>query len=144
LLSVDLNRYKKMLHNTILKIRDENGTGNIYHELELRFDKIEVTIRDIIRERVYLEIEKYNKKADGYKFALVRPKDEEMLLNGRKKVVKHRVNPEKQLEVALKAFSGNGFFILVDDVQAEELDQVVTIRPDTLISFVKLTPLVGG
>ncbi|MCK4709861.1 MAG: hypothetical protein KAU21_14680, partial [Gammaproteobacteria bacterium] len=81
---------------------------------------------------------------DGYEFALVRPKSEEKLLNGIKNNVKRRVNPEKQIEVALKAFSGNGFFILIDEMQAEELGQWVTIKPDTIISFVKLTPLVGG
>ena len=30
-----------MHHKNILRIRDENGLGEIYHELELRFDKIE-------------------------------------------------------------------------------------------------------
>lgn len=133
-----------MLHNTILKIRDENSRGEIYHELELRFDKVNVTVEDIITERVYQEVEKYNKKADGYEFALVRPKGEEKLLNGIKNKVKRRVNPEKQIDVALKAFSGNGFFILIDEMQAEELGQWVNIKPDTIISFVKLTPLVGG
>lgn len=133
-----------MLHNTILKIRDENSRGEIYHELELRFDKVNVTVEDIITERVYQEVEKYNKKTDGYEFALVRPKDEETLLNGIKNKLKRRVNPEKQIEVALKAFSSNGFFILIDEMQAEELGQWVTIKPDTIISFVKLTPLVGG
>lgn len=133
-----------MLHNTILKIRDENSLGEIYHELELRFDKVNVSVEDIITERVYQEVEKYNKKADGYEFALVRPKREEKLLNGIKNKAKRRVNPEKQIEVALNAFSGNGFFILIDEMQAEELGQVITITPDTLVSFVKLTPLVGG
>ena len=60
-----------MLHENILRIRDENGLGEIYHELELCFDKIEISVKDIITERVYQEVEKYNKKAADYKYSLV-------------------------------------------------------------------------
>lgn len=133
-----------MLHENILRIRDENGLGEIYHELELRFDKVEVTVKDIIVERVYQEVEKYNKKAKDYKYSLVLPKDEEVLLNKTKHKKRRPVNPEKQVEVALNAFSNNGFFILIDETQAETLEQVITIKPDTMVSFIKLTPLVGG
>lgn len=133
-----------MLHKTILRVRDENGLGDIYNEIELRFDKLKVTVEDVITERVYQEVERYNKKAEGYKHPLVSPRDEEMLLNNTKNKEKRRINAQKQVEVALQAFAGNGFFILVDDVQAEDLQQVVTVTPETVISFVKLTPLVGG
>lgn len=133
-----------MLHKNILRIRDENGLGEIYHELELRFDKIEISVKDIIIERVHQEVEKYNKKAADYKYSLVRPKDEEVLLNNIKNTKKRRINSEKQVEVALNAFSTNGFFILIDETQAETLERVITIKPDTMVSFIKLTPLVGG
>lgn len=133
-----------MLHENILRIRDENGLGEIYHELELRFDKVEVTVKDIIVERVYQEVEKYNKKAKDYKYSLVLPKDEEVLLNKTKHKKRRPVNPEKQVEVALNAFSNNGFFILVDETQAETLEQVIIIKSYTMVSFIKLTPLVGG
>jgi hypothetical protein len=33
---------------------------------------------------------------------------------------------------------------LVDDRQVQELDEVITITPETQIDFVKLVPLVGG
>lgn len=133
-----------MLHKTILRVRDENGLGDIYNELELRFDRLSVTVEDIITERVYQEVARYNNKAEGYKHPLVRSSDEETLLNNTRNKTKRRVNAEKQVEVALKAFAGNGFFILVDDMQVEDLRHVVTVSPDTVISFVRLTPLVGG
>jgi len=133
-----------MLTEAILRIRDENGIGGIFNEFDLHFRNVKITIRDIITERVHLEVKRYNKKADGYRFALVSPTHEELLLNGSKTKSKGAVDPEKQVAAALEGFSKNVFFILVDDVQAEELDQVVTIRPDTRISFIKLTPLVGG
>lgn len=133
-----------MLHDNILKIRDENGLGDIYNEMELHFDSVNITVRDIIIERVYQEVIRLNQKTDDYRHALVVPKDEETLLNGTRTKRKHRIDAEKQVDIALKAFAGNGFFILIDDFQAEDLDQAVTITQDTVISFIKLTPLVGG
>lgn len=34
--------------------------------------------------------------------------------------------------------------MLVDDKQVESLDDIVTIQAETIVSFIKLTPLVGG
>jgi len=131
-----------MLHENTLLIRDENSFGSVYNELKLSFDKVQVSIQDIITERVYQEVVKYNHRAAEYKYSLVNPKEYEVLLNKPQK--KHQVNPEKQVEVALKAFDSNGFFILIDEIQAEALDQLVTIKPDTKVGFIKLTQLVGG
>ena len=54
------------------------------------------------------------------------------------------IDAERQVYIALDAFQKNGFFVLVDDLQAESLEQVVRLRSGTEVSFVKLTPLVGG
>lgn len=133
-----------MLHENILQIRDENNLGEVYHELELSFDKVEVSVTDIISQRVYQEVEEYNKKSANYQHALIQPKADEVILNSAAKQKKRLVNAEKQVEIALHAFKNNGFFMLVDDRQAIELDQMITIKPGTTVSFIKLTPLVGG
>ena len=57
---------------------------------------------------------------------------------------KKKVDAEKQYLVALDAFQKNGFFILIDNIQSESLEQMVVINKNTNISFLKLTPLVGG
>lgn len=132
-----------MLHTNILRIRDENGLGKIFHELELSFETPTVMIKDIITERVYQEVEMHNQQTANYKFALVIPKNEEIQLNQTKKV-NRIVDPERQVEIALKAFESNGFIILINDLQVEQLDTEVAVGPDTIISFIKLTPLVGG
>lgn len=132
-----------MLHETILRIRDENGLGEVYHELTLSFSTIEVSVREIITERVREEVVRYNRQAADYqRHALVKPTEVEEKLNPEKK--RRQVDVRKQIDVALKAFLGNGFFVLVDNIQVEELDQLIPIKPDTTVSFIKLTPLVGG
>ncbi len=55
-----------------------------------------------------------------------------------------KIDWEKQYNEALEAFKTNGFILLVDDRQAESLDQLFQIHSDTQISFLKLVPLVGG
>jgi len=41
-------------------------------------------------------------------------------------------------------FGKNGFFVIIDDKQAESLEQEFVIGPATSVTFVKLIPLVGG
>src|SRR6185503_8000678 len=130
-----------------LTIRDETATGTPVHEFPLEFQSERITVRDLIRERVYQEVSEYNfrsRREGGFFRGLVQPTDAERTLNGFK-VPKHRdIDWEAQFARAVDAFGRNGFFILVDDRQAETLDEPITIGSGTHVSFVKLTPLVGG
>jgi hypothetical protein len=132
-----------------LTVRDESTAGDIYHELPLEFPTERITIRELIRERVYQEVQDFNRKRDEQVFrGLVQPTDAERILNGKPteyRLKNHRAiewNP--QFEKAIEAFDRNGYFILIDDKQAESLDQEFVIGHGTLVSFVKLTLLVGG
>jgi hypothetical protein len=51
---------------------------------------------------------------------------------------------EQQLARALTAFENNGFLILVGEEQLTELEDEITITPETTVTFLKLVPLVGG
>jgi hypothetical protein len=57
---------------------------------------------------------------------------------------RRRIDPEKQFELAKRAFYTNGFLLLVDDRQVDELQEEIEIGPDTTVTFLKLVPLVGG
>lgn len=124
-----------------LTIKDETAAGQILHELSLRFDSEYITVKELIEARIQAEVVRYEKDMSSYIRGLVLPTDIEKRLN---KKNTSRIDPEKQLYVALEAFKRNGFFILVDDEQIEELDQKFLVDESTQISFVKLTPLVGG
>ena len=45
---------------------------------------------------------------------------------------------------AVAAFEANGFLMLVDDVQVESLDEAFGVTDDTVVTFLRLVPLVGG
>lgn len=128
-----------------LIIKDENfGGGGVINEFILSFENPSVSAADIIRERIRYEIESYKRKSKERFLGLVQPIGAEVELNGYKLKKGRKIDVNKQIETALKAFKGNGFFMLVDDRQVETLDEVIKIRPNMDVVFLKLTPLVGG
>lgn len=76
---------------------------------------------------------------------LVQPEGYERELNGPRSGAKPRpIDWRKQYEKAVEAFESNRVLILIDDRQAESLDQTFTIGPGTGVTFLRLTLLVGG
>ena len=128
-----------------LKIVDETATGEVTAETELVLASQCVTVREIIERRVRDEVARFNgRKAETLFRGLVQPTETEAELNGYRLREPRRLDVETQCAKALKAFRSNGFFMLVNDRQVEELDEEIIVQPDTRIAFVKLLPLVGG
>jgi hypothetical protein len=125
-------------------IKDEQLNGTITNQFEIEIESLSISAQELIEKRVKHEIEIYNNKLPDYFNGLVKPSDAERTLNGFKLKPKQIIDVEKQVYVALDAFQKNGFFILVDNQQLEELSQIVNLKSQSTISFVKLTPLVGG
>jgi len=126
--------------NTIT-IKDETASGKILNEIALKFENEYISARELIAARIKEEVEKYKNDVSKFRKGLVIPTDFEKRLN---KKAKREIDIEKQIYVALDGFNKNGFFILVDDEQVDELDQKFLIDDSTNVSFIKLTPLVGG
>ena len=129
--------------NTIT-IKDEIALGTVLNETKLDFSTESVTIADIIKARVAAEVAAYNQKLPAVFNGLIQPTAAEKVLNGFKLKKRKLIDAEKQMYIALDAFQKNGFFVLVDNLQADTLEQRVDIRPNTTVSFIKLTALVGG
>jgi len=125
-------------------IKDESATGKILNQIMIAVENELTTVKEIIEARVYAEVQVYNQKLPEYFNGLVQPSDTERTLNGSKLRTPRKIDPEKQVYVALDAFQKNGYFILIDDQQAETLEQEILVGADTSVSFVQLTPLVGG
>lgn len=54
------------------------------------------------------------------------------------------VDPGQAVETALQAFTDGLYFVFSDEQQQENLDNVVTLQPDSQLLFLRLVPLVGG
>lgn len=124
---------------------DETTTGKVVNQTTLKLVSERISVRDLISQRIREEVEKFNrqKKLDIFS-GLVQPSDTEKTLNGYKMKKPKLIDVDKQIDLALTAFESNGFFLLVDDRQVEELDEMLTLRENSMVSFVKLVPLVGG
>jgi hypothetical protein len=103
-----------------------------------------ITVLELISARVHREVREHNLSQPEYFRGLVQPTDAERSLNGFKMRKGRTIDPQRQFELAKRAFHSNGFILLVDDRQVDELEDEIEIRPDTTIPFLKLVPLVGG
>ena len=126
-------------------VRDETLSGQSLYEQSLEFLSENVTVRELLRERVHHEVREFNRQQDKLIFhGLVQPDDTERTLNGSKLKAHRRLDWEAQFASAVEGFATNAFFVIIDDRQAETLDEMFVVGPQTTVSFVKLIPLVGG
>src|SRR3990172_3378797 len=65
-----------------LTIRDETTAGETLHEWSLEFLTERITVRELIRGRVYQEVQDYNLTQPEVFRSLVEPSDAERTLNG--------------------------------------------------------------
>jgi hypothetical protein len=120
-----------------LTVRDETTSGKALATLDLQLEAESVTVAELIRARVHQEVRAHNaSRAASPRFnGLVQPE---------RAGASKPVDAERQTEVALHAFERGQILLLVDDRQVDELDQQVTLRPESAVTFLKLVPLVGG
>ena len=98
---------------------------------------VPVTARLLITERVRQEfepaLERFDARGGELPAALV-------TLRGNA----HAMTLDETIETALRAFSANRFFLLVDRRQIVDLDAPLPLTPKSTVVFLRLTPLKGG
>lgn len=129
-----------------LNVRDETmfGLGDANYSFTLNFPSNRVSVRELIETRIREEVEKYNSQKPEVFNMLVQPNFAERFLNGYKLKEKKQIDWREQYAKAVEAFERNGFILLVDDLQIDDLNQIIEIEPETRVTFLKLVPLVGG
>jgi len=125
-------------------VKDETGTGKVLNTFTLADLNEVMSLREIIKARVYQEVTDFNREEAALSTfnGLVQPGHIVPTSNGVR--ARRVIDWEEQVEMALAAFETNGFFVLVDNKQAESLDQRFDVAVETEVSFVKLVQLVGG
>lgn len=127
-----------------LTIHDETTSGQKTNTFTIDCLTERLTVRELIRARIYQEVQDYNLREPEYFRGLIEPTNAERVLNGYKLKARRKIDWEEQFKRALEAFERNGFFVLVGERQAETLDEELEVKVNTEVSFVKLVPLVGG
>ena len=127
-----------------LTIHDETTSGQKTNTFTIDCLTERLAVRELIRARIYQEVQDYNLREPEYFRGLIEPTNAERVLNGYKLKARRKIDWEEQFKWALEAFERNGFFVLVGERQAETLDEEFEVKVNTEVSFVKLVPLVGG
>lgn len=139
------NREKETnnLMTTTITIIDEATVGKI-RAWNLDFLDEVVSLRELIRRRIYQEVAEYNAKPTGQFHGLVQPTEVERTLNGLRLTSKNKLDWQAQYEKAIEAFSRRGYLVLVGKRQIADLDTLIELHAGTEVTFFKLVPLVGG
>jgi len=104
----------------------------------------EITVGDLVAARVRQEVERYNATQPERFEGVVQPEEAEQLLNGPSKSRAPKLDVDRQIQRARRSFARNGFLILLNGRQVEDLAEVVARGPEIELEFVRLVPLIGG
>jgi hypothetical protein len=135
-------------------LTDEIG-GEVYSVGEVRLHKPVITVRELIGVRVDLELEaNRDREAEIRQRTMPGLSSRELQLNGVEKALRPSLfracaggdSParDRMIEAAEQGFLRNRFFILLDDRQAENLDDELELDRTGTVTFLQLTPLQGG
>ena len=127
-----------------LTLLDETASGNVLHQLELEVTQATLTVGELIARRVHEEVAASNAHLTNVFEGLVQPVGSQRVGNRYHLAAPRLLDAEEQTYRALEAFQQNRFFLLVNDRQAESLDEEISLGDGATVSFIKLTPLVGG
>jgi hypothetical protein len=123
---------------------DETTSGDRGAGWGIEIAEERLALRELIRRRIFQEVAEFNALTPEVFQGLVQPENTERVLNGYAVRTPRRIDPEKQTELALKAFAGNGFLVLVGERQETDLDEEIELLLGTEVTFLKLVALVGG
>lgn len=125
-------------------IHDETLTGSMVNQLRLRLNGEQITVKDLIKARVFHEAQTHNARRTGYFNGLVCPTQARPTLNGYQVSPKYKIDPQQQYYVAMDAFHRKSFYVVVEDQKIEDPNYTIRLRPRTRVSFMRLAKLVGG
>ena len=125
-------------------MRDETMTGREIGSWILPGLPERITARELLRLRVREEVARFNAAGGPVFHGLVRPAAATETARGFELPAGGRVDWTAQADAACAAFERNGFVMIVGDRQVERLDQIIDLRRDAEVSFIRLVPLVGG
>lgn len=103
-----------------------------------------LSLREIIRRRIYQEVTEFNAKQSLYFHGLVQPNDTERSLNGYRLKQVQKIDWEAQYQRATEAFQRHGYIVLIGERQIDDLDAPIALHAGTEVTFFKLVPLMGG
>ncbi len=108
------------------------------------------TLRDLISLIVRREVEAFKERQEQRKLVQIFTAEQiqEGAARGKidmgEKDFEQNVSENQAVSTALQAFEDGLYFVFIDDIQHEDLDQTVFLAEESHIMFVRLIALAGG
>jgi hypothetical protein len=110
-----------------------------------------LTLQDFLTRVVLQEVEAFKNRQEERKLVRVLSKEEieagvakgKIDAGGLEREVQE-VDPVAAVENALVAFKDGFYYVFVDEKQALNLEEMITLEPNSHVLFLRLVPLVGG
>ncbi|MBS0204318.1 MAG: hypothetical protein JSS49_15550 [Planctomycetes bacterium] len=125
----------------LLTICDQALGGSESREWTLEVSAERITVRELIRSRVYQEVSDFNTLQPQRYRGLIQPTLTESRINAQEQRV---IDWKAQFELACNAFEAGRILILVGDQQMTSLEAEIEINSSTTVTFLRLMLLVGG
>ena len=110
-----------------------------------------LTLRDIISRVVRAEVEKFNaRQVENQTLRLLTAKQiQDAAAKGKvdvggREYPPQKADPDAATAAALTAFEDGLYLVVLDEEEQRELDREVYLKPDSRVTFVRLTLLAGG
>ncbi len=109
-----------------------------------------LTLRELITRIVHNEVQAFEKRQEQRK--LVRILTEREMESGLEKGrvdsggrdLHQKVDPDEAVGAALQAFEDGLYLVFLDEEEQRDLDKQIFLRPDSKLTFVRLTMLAGA
>ena len=120
----------------------------VIHQEEIEILNEISTTKDLIKELVTINVEKFNKKIDDKDILSIMTNEyiAEAARSGKIGDEVHgdkKANLEKALDTTYLAFEDGLYCIFVNDEQTEKLDDSLNLKDGDVLTFIKLTMLAG-
>ena len=104
----------------------------------LWFEYEEISAKDLICRRVTHEVEQFQQRREimNTLVPLQEQNDASEILDS--------IDAKSYCQQAIQAFEQGSFFIIVDEEQITEINELIRLRKESEIAFFRLAPLVGG
>ena len=109
-----------------------------------------LTLRELISRIVHHEVQAFEKRQEERKLVriLTEREIESGLETGRVdsggRDLRQKVDPDEAVGTALQAFEDGLYLVFLDEEEQRDLDKRVFLRPESKLTFVRLTMLAGA
>lgn len=113
---------------------DQATDGRTLREFVLELLTERVTVRELIRSRVFQEVSEENARRAAASANDCAPR----------RTKPATLDFDEEFARAVDAFRTGRVLVLVDDAQLDDLGAEVVVAPSSSVAFLRLVPLVGG